>query len=386
MNFKKYQTRNYEIDSYFRVFNSLQLKMNKMSSKPNSKNRIKIKIISSLISVLLLFFISPDAISQSNSTLKSFGEDITAKKFFDSTIDNNNVVWFLTESGIISFDGTTWSLHNKNSEIAGKEFKDFVFDSSGNKNEMIIASPDGAIVAATPLDESSKSAIFTPDNSKINSKNVLGVSVSKNALQWFGTENGISAFNGSSWLENDYDDRYPEDIFKYFPFSTMAASNSGDSLYVGTDGGGVMRFYKNDVDAISGASEFAIWGPIQMPSDNVFSVYIAPDGSQWIGTDEGVAKHVGHNALEGWTIIDKKTGLADNKVQAISSDSKGNLYFGTANGLSVYDGENLTNYTTENGMVNNNILTIAIDNNDIAWLGTENGVSCLKNGEFVNYQ
>ena len=360
--------------------------MNKMSSKPNSKNRIKIKIISSLISVLLLFFISPDAISQSNSTLKSFGEDITAKKFFDSTIDNNNVVWFLTESGIISFDGTTWSLHNKNSEIAGKEFKDFVFDSSGNKNEMIIASPDGAIVAATPLDESSKSAIFTPDNSKINSKNVLGVSVSKNALQWFGTENGISAFNGSSWLENNYDDRYPEDIFKYFPFSTMAASNSGDSLYVGTDGGGVMRFYKNDVDAISGASEFAIWGPIQMPSDNVFSVYIAPDGSQWIGTDEGVAKHVGHNALEGWTIIDKKTGLADNKVQAISSDSKGNLYFGTANGLSVYDGENLTNYTTENGMVNNNILTIAIDNNDVVWLGTENGVSCLKNGEFINYQ
>ena len=54
--------------------------------------------------------------------------------------------------------------------------------------------------------------------------------------------------------------------------------------------------------------------------------------------------------------------------------------------MSVYDGENLTNYTTENGIVNNNILTIAIDKNDIVWIGTENGVSCLKNGEFINYQ
>jgi ligand-binding sensor domain-containing protein len=123
-----------------------------------------------------------------------------------------------------------------------------------------------------------------------------------------------------------------------------------------------------------------------MPSDNVYSIYIAPDNSQWLGTDAGVAKHVGHNALEGWSIIDKTKGLADDKVQAINANSKGIFYFGTANGLSVYDGENVTNQTAENGLVSNNILTIAIDKNDVVWIGTDNGVSCLKNGEFINYQ
>ncbi len=357
-----------------------------MTSTHNSKFPIKSKIINALFIALLLFSFASNAFSQSNGSVKPFGEGITAKKFFASTIDNNNVVWFLTESGIISFDGTAWSLHNKNEQINGKEFKDLAFATSAGKNELLIASPEGAKIATTPLNEGSKITTYTPDNSKIVSKNVLGVSVSKNAIQWFSTENGISALNGSSWLANDYDDRYPGDMFKYFPYSTMTASNSGDSLYVGTIGGGVMRYYKNDVDAVSGASEFAIWGPIQMPSDNVYSIYIAPDNSQWLGTDAGVAKHVGHNALEGWTIIDKKSGLADNKVQAIKANSKGTFYFGTVNGLSVYDGENLINYSTDNGLVSNNILTISIDKNDVVWIGTDKGVTCLKDNEFISYQ
>ncbi|MBN2636610.1 MAG: hypothetical protein JXR61_10100 [Prolixibacteraceae bacterium] len=296
------------------------------------------------------------------------------------------MVWFLTESGIVSFDGITWTIHNKNAQISGKELKDLTFNTAGDKNEILIAGADGAIVAVIPIDDASAVTTYTPDNSDIVSKNVLGVSVSKNAIQWYGTDNGISAFNGNTWLKNDYEDRYPGDLFEYFPYTTMTTSNSGDSLYVGTIGGGVMRYFKNDVDAVSGASEFAIWGPIEMPSDNVYSIYIAPDGSQWMGTDEGVAKHVGHNALEGWTIFDMATGLPDNKVQVISSDSKGNFYFGTPNGLSVYNGETLTNYSTENGLSSNNILTISIDTNDVVWIGTDNGVTCLKDNEFVSYQ
>ena len=45
-----------------------------------------------------------------------------------------------------------------------------------------------------------------------------------------------------------------------------------------------------------------------------------------------------------------RDGLVGNKVRFISQDSKGKLYFGTANGLSVYDGSRFTNYNTENGL------------------------------------
>jgi len=166
----------------------------------------------------------------------------------------------------------------------------------------------------------------------------------------------------------------------------MATSMDGASLYVGTLGGGVLRLYRNDVDAVSGASEYAKWGPILMPSDTVYCIHITPDGTQLFGTEKGFAKHSGYKTLEGWTEYNSKSGLADDRVQAISSDTKGNIYLGTKNGLSVFDGNNWTTFRIDNGLVSNNILTIAVDKNNVVWLGTENGVTCIRNGKFINYQ
>ncbi len=140
------------------------------------------------------------------------------------------------------------------------------------------------------------------------------------------------------------------------------------------------------MDAVSGASEYAEWGPILMPSDNVYNIHITPDGTQWFGTDKGVARHIGYNTLEGWSVFTTEEGLADNFVQAINSDSKGNLYFGTRNGLSVFDGNRWATFKTEQGLASNNILTIAVDRNDRIWVGTDNGVTSLYNGRFTIYR
>ncbi len=48
-----------------------------------------------------------------------------------------------------------------------------------------------------------------------------------------------------------------------------------------------------------------------------------------------------------------RDGLVGNKVRFITQDSKGKLYFGTTNGLSIYDGSRFTNYNTENGLATN---------------------------------
>lgn len=346
--------------------------------------RVLNKIAHLAVLFVLMFFISPNLYSQSARAVQPLGEGITAKSFSSSTIDNNNVVWFLTDSGIISFNGTNWNLYN-NPNINAEEIKDFDYATYDNKDELWIAGSDGASVVTTPFNAESAVTSYSSENSDIKSNNVISVVLSKKT-RWFATEKGISAFVNDKWLTNNYDDIYPEDLFDFFPISTMTASKSGDTIYVGTFGGGVMRFYKDDVDAVSGASEFAEWGPILMPSDNVFSVYIAPDGTQWIGTDKGVAKHSGNNTLEGWTILDEETGLANNEVLAINSDTDGKMYFGTSNGLSVFDGTNWNTYRIENGLISNNILTIAIDKNNVVWLGTDNGVTCFKNGEFVSYQ
>ena len=43
----------------------------------------------------------------------------------------------------------------------------------------------------------------------------------------------------------------------------------------------------------------------------------------------------------------KIDGLPDNQIRTIQEDKNGNIWFGTANGVGMYDGEKFTNYTTE---------------------------------------
>ncbi|MRR21954.1 hypothetical protein EG830_03120 [bacterium] len=314
------------------------------------------------------------------------GEGIQAKTFFASVIDERNIAWFLTDQGIISFDGAKWTLHNKNRKIVSAGLKDMAYDNSSYGPELWIATSQGATVASLPIDARSGATTYYPGNSSIMSENVLAVAIGQKGLRWFGTDKGISAFRERKWLTNNYIRKYPDGTFLDYQITALETSPDGDSLYIGTRGGGVMRVYRDDVDAISGASEYAAWGPILMPSDNIVSIHVASDGTQWIGTDKGVAKHTGYNTLEGWFVITKEDGLADNFVQAINSDTKGNVYFGTRNGLSVFDGETWKSYNTDSGLSGNNILTIAIAKNDVVWIGTDNGITSFREGVFTVYR
>jgi ligand-binding sensor domain-containing protein len=348
--------------------------------------RISIKSGSFLIAAFVAGIFSPPAPAQSSVSTQQFGEGIAAKKFYSSAVDNNNRVWFLTEAGIVSFDGKKWSLHNKNPKIATTGLKGLAYTPSSKGEELWIATSAGATVTSLPINDNSDATSFNPENSKLPSNNVLALATGQKDLRWFATDKGISAVISGKWLTNNYEDRYPESIFEGYPITSLATSPNGDSLYIGSKGGGVMRVYRDDVDAVSGASEYAEWGPILMPSDTVYCIHITPDGTQWIGTDKGAARHKGYKTLEGWTVLTTADGLASDIIQAISSDRRGNLYFGTKNGLSVYDGTSFINYQTNKGLTSNNILSVTIDRNNAVWVGTDNGVTCIKDGLIINYK
>lgn len=357
---------------------------NTMTKSIKSRRTARLSYL--LIATIMTWLFIPVINAQTAGSVQSLGEGISAKKFYSSTVDQDNTIWFLTESGIVSFDGTKWTLHNKNRKVATTGLKSLVYDFSSYGPELWIATQQGATVASTPVDAKSGATTYYADNSKILSENVLAVAVGKKEMRWFGTDKGISAFKSKKWLTNSYSRSIPEGTFQDYPITSLATSIDGDSLYIGTLGAGVLRVFRNDVDGVSGASDYAAWGPILMPSDTVYSVHVTADGTQWIGTRRGVAKHTGYKTLEGWIIFTSEQGLADDFVQAISSDSKGKIYFGTKKGLSVLDGEKWSSYKSEDGLASNNILTIAVDKTDCVWLGTDNGVSSFKNGKFTIYR
>lgn len=361
-----------------------------MNNKPvSADNTCKInirRIYSFLIALSLTVVLSPFLIAQDAAKVQALGEGINAKRFYASAIDEKNIVWFLTDQGIVSYDNTKWTLHNKNRKISSTGLRGMVYDNSSYGPEVWIATSRGATVASLPVDARSGATTYYPGNSEILSEDVVAVAVGRKGLRWFGTDKGISAFMEKKWLANKYDRQYPDGIFSDYPITVLKTNLDGDMLYIGTRGAGVFRVYRDEVDAVSGASEYAAWGPILMPSDTILSIHVSADGTQWFGTDMGVAKHTGNNTLEGWFVIDQEMGLADNVVQAISSDARGNIYFGTRNGLSVFDGTNWKTFRTGDGLSDNNILTIAAGKDGVVWIGTENGVTSYSDGKLMIYR
>jgi len=330
--------------------------------------------------------------SGTRSTLKvlsveeaGFDGVFKAKKFYSLTVDTENRRWFLCDAGIVSFDGNKWSIHNQNRKISDSELKDVAYDYSDFGDELWFATSTGATVASIPIDARSGATTYYSGNSPISSENVASVVVGHGSLRWFGTDKGISAFYKDKWLTSAYQRKYPEYMFADFPITAMATSPDGDSLYVGTMGAGVTRVFRNDVDAISGASEYAQWGPIELPSDTIYSIWITRNGTQWFGTAAGAARHVGYNTIDDWTVFNKENGLIDNKVQAIAADYYGRVWFGTEKGVSVYDHVSMSSFTEEDGLTSNNILFISVDHEGLVWLGTDKGLTSYSNGVFTKY-
>ena len=317
-------------------------------------------------------------------SVSNYAQVVPAKKFFAVTIDNNNNKWFLTDQGLVSFNGAQWTHHKD--KMQGMEMRDIFFDSGTEGTGFWIATGSGITSLRAPLEPGSSSSSYDTDNASLLSNNVLKVVTGKNKITWIGTEKGVSAFTGSKWLDVDYDEFYPSVIFQEYPITAMATNQAGDSLYVATKGAGIARVFRNEVDGISGASVYAQWGPIILPSDNVTSVFIEKNGKKWFGTDMGVAYHIGDETLENWEVYTTDDGLVNDYVQSITADQKGNLWFGTTEGISVFNGTAFTNYTIDNGLSSNNILCLTIDKEGVIWIGTDNGVNSFSSGAFKSYK
>src|SRR6476646_10114265 len=75
--------------------------------------------------------------------------------------------------------------------------------------------------------------------------------------------------------------------------------------------------------------------------------------------------------LKSYTTVD---GLPHNTIHKIVRDSRGFLWFCTAEGLSRFDGYSFTNYTTDDGLPHQNITDFLETRSGEFWIGTSAGL------------
>jgi len=170
---------------------------------------------------------------------------------------------------------------------------------------------------------------------------------------WFGTEGGISMYDGKAWAEWSHEDGLGATNVSNLPVSP----NTG----LGTRS-------RHDLSVLSQGRQ--TYNP-----GYVFSLIIDQrDDSVWAGTWGGGVSHYDGQQWVNYTTLD---GLAGNIVYSIAQDVNGILWFGTNNGLSRYDGTSWITYNKTTGLLENNVYTISTLPSGELWVGTKRGVSRL---------
>ncbi len=82
---------------------------------------------------------------------------------------------------------------------------------------------------------------------------------------------------------------------------------------------------------------------------------------------------------------DFDTTLVSQYIRSIFQDSRGNLWFGTFEGMVRYDGETLTYFSTPEGFISNSVFAINEDKTGNIWIGTDQGVYRYDGNTFKNF-
>jgi ligand-binding sensor domain-containing protein len=105
-------------------------------------------------------------------------------------------------------------------------------------------------------------------------------------------------------------------------------------------------------------------------TSGIRTIFQDSKGNYWFGShQEGVCLFDG----ESFEYFTTKEGLPDNQIRSIQEGENGNIWFGTANGVSSYDGEKIINHTpiaddypqSERGKADNNLWFNAGNNSGI---------------------
>ncbi|MCP5104949.1 MAG: histidine kinase, partial [bacterium] len=132
--------------------------------------------------------------------------------------------------------------------------------------------------------------------------------------------------------------------------------------------------------------------PHSLSNNTVLSIFEDSGGSLWIGTDGGGLNKF-HRSAETFTRYqnqaDNPHSLSHNFVASIFEDSGGNLWIGTGGGLNKFAGkeEKFTRFREKDGLPNDTVYGILEDDKGNLWLSTNKGISKFnpKQGTFTNY-
>ena len=117
-------------------------------------------------------------------------------------------------------------------------------------------------------------------------------------------------------------------------------------------------------------------------SNAITAILPAPDQSIWVGTEGGGLARVESNQV---SLFGKPAGLPGEVIRSLYLDAEGVLWVGTTAGLSCRRGDRFFNFTAHDGLPDNQISQILEDASGRLWLGTGQGIACVHKDRLADF-
>lgn len=198
----------------------------------------------------------------------------------------------------------------------------------------------------------------------------------RNGYIWMGTEEGLLRYDGRQF-RHCVPASFPE--LAHAPVSTLQMDEKG-GLWIGTSGAGL--FYINTLDNdITVPSCRKIPLPDNFGAGFITAVLLGRGEMVWVGVrGEGVLR------FKNGLFLDRLTtgqGLADNTIHCLAEDHRGNLWMGSAKGLTrlEYKSGSLgaRTFTVRGGLPHNDVLCLLHDSSGMMLAGTAWGLAAFRN-------
>jgi PAS domain S-box-containing protein len=324
--------------------------------------------------------------------------------------DSKGYLWIGSQDGLNRYDGFNFKIYKHDPEDPSSISHNSILAITEDKAGYLwIGTWGGGLNRFDPVTETFVSYHSYPnDPSSLSSDTINSVKQDSSGALWVGTLAGLDRYNPST---NGFDH------FKNNPADPHSLSgdaisvifeDSDHQLWIGTGANGLEGSGLNRFDPITGKSvryQHDETDSQSLASNNIASIYEAPDGTFWIATG-GFSLHG-----KGLDQFDPRTGkarhfsndpkvpdsLSTNDLMTLWGDSDGMLWIGTwTNGLSLMDLSSpghFSHYQNDpffpESLSGNEVWSLYRDHSGILWIGTSHsGINKLasNNGQFSLYR
>ncbi len=205
---------------------------------------------------------------------------------------------------------------------------------------------------------------FNSTNSELISEGPLFVDIDRNNMPVGITEDKhgdsyLTRFDGAEW--KSFKLTIPKDSQNKTVSLQRSCIDSANRMWVGTNGGGIIRMSDTVQEYISAKDNKSLW------SDNIQQVLCDKDGGIWCmyggNSNEKVISYLDGNE---WKHIDSPVNMG--YVITFFVDENKNVWLSTSEGLHFYNGTRWTTYNKSNSPLTKQVRRMVQDRNKNIWM------------------